>query len=235
MSATPDPLAGAITQLCDLMVTLRAECPWDRVQTHATLRRHLLEEAYEVLEVLDRLDGDATPARDAAYVDLREELGDLVFQVVFHAHLAAEAGQFDLASVLHGVHDKLVARHPQIFDPETASDTEDWETAKVREKGRDSVLDGIPATLPALAMTTKLIAKARAVDPTLVASLLADPTIAATEPVGTALFGLAVDAKANSQDAESSLRRVNAVLAERIRAQERALQAGAPIGDASAQ
>lgn len=156
-----DPIAGELVRLHELVRRLRAECPWDREQTHTSLSRHLLEEAYEVIEALDHLD----EGTGVGFDDLEEELGDLLFQVVFHAVLAAEEGQFTLADVTRGIHDKLHARHPHVFDPEAgATDLEqlatDWERRKVEEKGRDSVMDGIPLALPALAYAAKVQKKA---------------------------------------------------------------------------
>jgi MazG family protein len=136
-------------------------CPWDREQTHDTLRPYLIEEAYEVLDALD--------SGDAAHI--AEELGDLLLQVVFHAQLAAEAGRFDICDVVQHIHDKLVRRHPHVFGTVKAETAEEvlknWEELKAEEKraalGRKagkggeelrapakSVLDGVPRTLPAL-------------------------------------------------------------------------------------
>ena len=156
-----EPVAGEVARFYELVRTLRAECPWDREQTHASLTRHLLEETYEVLEAIDHVDEEA----GTGFEDLEEELGDLLFQVVFHSVLAAEEGQFTLADVARGIHDKLYARHPHVFDPQpgvtdTAYLTVEWERRKVAEKGRDSVMDGIPAALPALAYAAKVQKKA---------------------------------------------------------------------------
>ena len=154
-----------MTQLVALMDTLREHCPWDSVQTHASLMPHLVEESYEVLDALAGL--AAADALDDAYAHLEEELGDLLFQIVFHARLADEAGQFDLADVARRVHDKLVHRHPHVFGDVDADSAEqvvtNWEAIKKSEKGRSSVTEGIPASLPALMLTTKLARKARAV------------------------------------------------------------------------
>jgi len=174
-----DPVAGELVALDDLVRTLRERCPWDRRQTHGSLGRHLLEESYEVLESIDALDavdaalaaGDDDPALDArevtAVADLEEELGDLLFQVYFHATLAAEAGRFTLADVARGVHDKLVSRHPHVFGDVTADTADDvaanWETLKLAEKGRTSVTEGIPSALPSLALAAKLQRKAAAI------------------------------------------------------------------------
>jgi tetrapyrrole methylase family protein/MazG family protein len=154
------PIAGEVQRFAELVATLRAECPWDREQTHESLRRHLLEEAYEVLEAIDGVD----PETGEGYEHLEEELGDLLFQVLFHATLAAEAGRFTLADVATTVHDKLRARHPHVFGDATAGSAEeaaaDWEQAKKAEKGRDSVFDGIPEALPSLLYALKVQKKA---------------------------------------------------------------------------
>ena len=139
------------------MDTLRERCPWDRAQTHASLMPHLVEECYEVLDALSALDGRTDVSGASAH--LEEELGDLLFQIVFHARLADEAGQFDLADVARGVHDKLVHRHPHVFGDVDADERgrrwcQNWEAIKKSEKGRSSVTEGIPAALPALMLTT---------------------------------------------------------------------------------
>jgi tetrapyrrole methylase family protein / MazG family protein len=156
---------AAVDQLVALMDTLRERCPWDRVQTHGSLMPHLVEESYEVLDALAEVEGPEADA--AAYACLEEELGDLLFQIVFHARLADEAGRFDLAGVASGVHHKLVHRHPHVFgdvDAESADQVvTNWEAIKKSEKGRSSVTEGIPATLPALMLATKLARKARAI------------------------------------------------------------------------
>ncbi len=136
-------------ELVDIMAKLRSEggCPWDREQTHQTLRPYLIEEAYEVLDALDNgEDGD-----------FRDELGDLLLQVVFHAQIAAEERRFDIHDVARAINDKLVRRHPHVFG-DTRADTADevltnWEKIKREEKGEEgpgSVLDGLPAGMPAL-------------------------------------------------------------------------------------
>ena len=165
--ASPGGAAAGVqvARLVELMDTLREECPWDRAQDHESLMPHLVEESYEVLDALSAL-ADA-PDRTGAYAHLEEELGDLLFQIVFHARLAAEVGAFDLAGVAEAVHDKLVHRHPHVFADVVADDPDqvvaNWEEIKKDEKGRASVTDGIPAALPALVFTSKLARKARAV------------------------------------------------------------------------
>ncbi len=146
--------------LVRVMATLRGPegCPWDRQQTHASLRPYLVEEAYEVLEALDTDD----PGR------LREELGDLLLQVVFHAQIAAEGGRFTIEDVVADLHDKLVRRHPHVFGGVEGVDTADevlarWEALKQQERGPSpgaSVLDGVPRALPALVRAQKLYRRA---------------------------------------------------------------------------
>ena len=120
-------------------------CPWDREQTHASLKRNLLEECYEVLEAIDGNSPDK----------LCDELGDILTQVVFHSQIASEAGQFTIEDVAAGVDAKLVRRHPHVFGDTTASDAREvehnWERLKEKEGVRKSPVDGIPKELPALA------------------------------------------------------------------------------------
>ncbi|MCU0311326.1 MAG: MazG family protein [Acidimicrobiales bacterium] len=153
------PIAREVTRFVELVAALRAGCPWDREQTHESLRRHLLEEAYEVLDAIDHLDVET----GTGFEHLEEELGDLLFQVLFHSQLAAEEGRFTLADVAGTVHDKLRSRHPHVFgDVEVSGPDEvvrNWEELKKAEKGRDSVFDGIPESLPALALATKVAKK----------------------------------------------------------------------------
>ncbi len=215
--ALADPVAGELARFEHLVRTLRAECPWDREQTHASLRRHLLEEAYEVLEAIDRLD---EPGGEG-FTDLEEELGDLLFQVVFHSVLAAEEGHFTLADVVRGIHDKLHARHPHVFDPtaaatDTAQLAVDWERRKVAEKGRASVMDGLPAALPALAYALKVQKKAAA-------SGVDWRTLGGIEPSSLAgrLLDLVDEARQHGGDPESDLRAAVARLRAAFTAGER--------------
>jgi tetrapyrrole methylase family protein / MazG family protein len=146
-----EPVGWELVRFAELVRTLRERCPWDADQTHASLRRYLLEEAYEVVEAIDHDDLE----------HLEEELGDLLFQVYFHATIGAEEGEFTLADVARGIHDKLVRRHPHIFGG--ADDAPDWEQLKREEKGRVSAMDGIPRTLPALLYAQEAQRKAAAV------------------------------------------------------------------------
>jgi MazG family protein len=152
----PDPaVTDALGRLVDLMARLRAPggCPWDREQTHASLRPYLLEEAYEVLDALDRGDPAA----------IRDELGDLLLQVVFHAELAREAGRFTIGDVAGAIADKLVRRHPHVFGDVTVGGADDvmrnWRDIKAAERsatGGGGVLADVPRALPALAHAQKV-------------------------------------------------------------------------------
>jgi tetrapyrrole methylase family protein / MazG family protein len=154
-----------IDKLASLVERLRSDngCPWDKEQTRETLKPMLIEEAFEVLDALDAAD----PA------ELKDELGDLLFQVVFHAQIAREREEFDLADVINRSHEKMVRRHPHIFGDATLITSEDvlknWEDIKAAERGvpssmrpdsERSLLDGIPSKLPALHQAYQMTAKA---------------------------------------------------------------------------
>jgi tetrapyrrole methylase family protein/MazG family protein len=156
----------AMSDLLDMMKRLRAECPWDQEQTHATLTRYLIEEAYEALDALEAFASatkDGT-ADDSLVRHAEEELGDLLLQVVFHAELASEEGNFDFASIADAVRQKNIGRHPHVFGDVTVANAEEvaarWEVLKQDEKGRESVTDGIAWQLPSLTLYTKLLRKA---------------------------------------------------------------------------
>ena len=156
-------MTSAITQLVQVMDQLRSPggCPWDAEQTHESLSRYLLEETYEALEAMDQ--GDL--------VSLREELGDLLLQVVFHARIAQETEpDFSLEAIAQGVVDKLIRRHPHVFtDLEVTSNEEleaNWAKIKSEEKQRESVTDGVPVAMPALQLATQLIYRSRKLDVT---------------------------------------------------------------------
>ncbi|MFH1943593.1 MAG: nucleoside triphosphate pyrophosphohydrolase [bacterium] len=145
-------------RLVAIMATLRSPdgCPWDREQTHESLKPFLLEEAYEVLESLDQKDFDS----------LREELGDLLLQVVFHARLAEEENRFGIVDVLQTIIQKLIRRHPHVFGQTEIHTSEEqrvhWERLK-KQEGKTSVLDGIPKSLPALLRAHRVQQKASTV------------------------------------------------------------------------
>jgi tetrapyrrole methylase family protein/MazG family protein len=241
--------AGAeVARLVGLMDTLREQCPWDRAQDHASLMPHLVEECYEVLDALSALSAAPASAAPAANVHLEEELGDLLFQIVFHARLGAEDGFFDMAGVARTVHDKLVHRHPHVFGDVEADDAgqvmANWEEIKRSEKGRASVTEGIPAALPALVYASKLARKARSVgvepheaDASHAAADLAalerlaeratphpdDPLVRderAERQIGDLLFAIVNLAQRVGVDAEQALRERALVLRDDIRRAE---------------
>lgn len=196
------PVASELVRFDELVRTLRAECPWDREQTHASLTRYVIEEAYEVVEAIEGYD----PASGKGVEHLEEELGDLLFQVVFHATIAAETGAFTLGDVARGIHDKLHRRHPHVFgDEDQRVDAAEqvvgnWEQIKRREKGRESVMDGIPVGLPSLLYAHKVLSKAERIGA---------PTPAPVEPAGElggVLLGLVAHARETGVDAEAALR-----------------------------
>jgi tetrapyrrole methylase family protein/MazG family protein len=221
-SAAP-PVAREVARFDELVRTLRARCPWDREQTHQTLTRHLLEETYEVLEAIEDLDLDTGEGFD----HLEEELGDLLFQVVFHATLAAEEGHFTLADVARGIHDKLVHRHPHVFAGVEA-DTPDqvvtnWEQIKRDEKGRTSIMDGIGEGLPSLLYAHKVQRKA--------ASVGLDPAVG-EDGLGAELFALVDVARRAGVDPEAALRATAARFRARFTAAEAlAAEQGVAIAD----
>lgn len=191
------PVAQELVRFQDLVRVLREQCPWDREQTHESLRRYLVEETYEVIEAIDAHDPD-DPER---IQHLEEELGDLLYQVFFHAAIAAEQGSFTIADVARGIHDKLHRRHPHVFGDASADSLEaDWEAIKRAEKGRGSVMDGIPSGLPGLLYAHKILSKAERIGA---------PVPAPVDPegeLGSALLGLVAHARRNDLDAEAALR-----------------------------
>lgn len=154
-----ESLGKKFEALVELQARLRSAegCPWDREQTHASLKTFLLEETYEVLEAID--------AADAAR--LSDELGDLLLQIVFHAQLAREEGQFEIGEVIDGIHAKMVRRHPHVFGQARADDAREvlrsWEHLKAEERRPEapgSVLEGVSPTLPALCEAYQLTRRA---------------------------------------------------------------------------
>ena len=154
--STKKPYSPGIGAIFEVVHRLRAPdgCPWDREQTHESLRPYLLEETYELLETIDAGDNDK----------MREELGDLLLQVAMHAEIAAQEGRFDAAQVSEGVAAKMVKRHPHVFGTTEVADADEvlrnWEHQKAHEARKagsdESVVDRVPATLPALAWTLGL-------------------------------------------------------------------------------
>jgi tetrapyrrole methylase family protein/MazG family protein len=216
-------VAREVARFDELVRTLRERCPWDREQTHRSLTRHLLEETYEVLEAIEALpepepeaDGEGVDhAGGAAFDHLEEELGDLLFQVVFHAVLAAEEGHFNLADVARGIHDKLVHRHPHVFAGVQADTpaqvVTNWEQIKRDEKGRASLMDGL-GSLPSLLYAHKVQRKA--------ASVGLDPMPAGEEGLGADLFVLVDRARREGVDPEAALRATAGRFRDRFRVAE---------------
>ncbi len=141
-------------RLYNIMRELRAKCPWDKEQTHDSLRQFLLEETYEVLQSLDAKN----------YEELGKEMGDLMLQIMFHSLIASERGDFTVTDVLRKINDKLIRRHPHVFGEVKVSGAgqvlENWEQIKLKEPDRNSVLDGVPKLLPALVRAYRIQEKA---------------------------------------------------------------------------
>ncbi len=215
------PVASEVVRFAGLVKTLREQCPWDREQTHRSLTRYVVEETYEVVEAIEGYDSDTGEGVE----HLEEELGDLLFQVVVHATIAAENGAFTLADVARGIHDKLERRHPHVFGAvgdtgtavaaETASDVAaNWEQLKRDEKGRASVMDGIPAALPGLLYAHKVLSKAER------AGIAGPEPIDPDGDLGSALLGLVAHARSVGIDAEAALRRATGALRDAVIASE---------------
>ena len=205
----------AINELLQVMATLRSPhgCPWDREQDHHSLRRHAIEEVYELIDAIEAGDD----------LEMAEELGDLLLQVVFHCQLARERGVFDFEKVTRVLVEKLIRRHPHVFGETKVKNVDEvwanWEQIKRAEKQgtrheRPSALDGIPRHLPALARAEKLVKKARK------AKLLpaAPASRRWTKPaLAQALFDLAAQAQARGWSAEE-------LLAAQVKKSERQLR-----------
>ncbi|MDA3803703.1 MazG family protein [Clavibacter sp. Sh2036] len=221
-SAAPAPAsdpseAVAVAALADAMAALRAPdgCVWNREQTHRSLVPYLIEESHELVEAIETGDVEG----------MREELADVLLQVVFHADIARTEGEgFDLADVARTATDKMVRRHPHVFGDERADTVEEvlrvWGAAKDREKSaRTSVLDGIPAGMPPLALADKLLGRAERIG-------LLDPDAPAAIPVddeddlGRLLLAVVVSARSRGLDAERALRTTLRSLTDEIRAAE---------------
>ena len=220
------------TRLLDLvavMDTLRSPggCPWDARQTHESLVEYLIEESYESVEAIE--------AGDRA--GMREELGDLLLQVVFHARIAQDdiEDPWDIDDVADGITRKLIARHPHVFDTasddttagRTADEVEaDWHALKAKEKNRESVTDGIPANLPALLRASKVLSRSTRLEnpaPELAARSTAEAAmtgIDSSEELGDLLLALVSIARERGWDAEGALREATRRRIDDIRAAE---------------
>jgi XTP/dITP diphosphohydrolase len=198
-----------VDRLVAVMSRLRRECPWDAQQTHLSLVQYLVEETAETIEAIELADQD----------HLREELGDLLLQVVFHAEIAAEGSDgFNLDDVAHDIADKLVARHPYVFaDGDVPDDLNaTWEQRKAVEKGRRSALDGIPEQLSALARAYKIIARARTRQ--VPVDLPSTPVTA--DEVGEQVLALVARAQSSGVDPDQAVRAAVRRLEQQVRAAE---------------
>ncbi len=195
-----------------VMNTLRSAggCPWDADQTHQSLMRYLVEECYELVQAIEDGDPDA----------MREELGDVLLQVLFHARIASESdGGFDIDDVATGLVDKLIRRHPHVFgDGETITDAADqqlrWEELKKEEQGRTGALAGVALAAPAVALAGKLGARA--------SKFGLDVELPAGDSIAEQIFRLAYSAGANGIDPETAVRAVARAHADRMQAAESA-------------
>lgn len=205
MTASHAQLTG-VAKLVAVMDTLRSPggCPWDAEQTHASLLEYLLEESHELIAAVELGDRD----------DLREELGDVLLQVVFHARIAQEhpSDAFDLDQIAEKTAAKLISRHPHVFADSTADTAADveaiWHEQKKIEKGRASLLDGIPRSLPALMLATKMLKRTKQLDITSKQQLPNAVTdqITTQLQLGELLFELVQIARVQKIDPEAALR-----------------------------
>jgi XTP/dITP diphosphohydrolase len=202
--ATGENHATKLDELVAVMAKLRAPggCPWDAEQTHESLVKYLIEETHELIDAIESGNRD----------ELLEELGDVLYQVLFHADIAAHtAGEdFDINDVAANMTAKMVGRHPHVFGDSTAETADDvmlvWDDLKKAEKpGRTSVLDGIPQGMPSLALADKLLGKAEKVGVESPA-LPQAPEWADEDEVGSVLLSIVASARAQGLDAERALR-----------------------------
>ena len=195
-----------LQRLVEVMDTLRSPggCPWDAEQTHESLLKYLLEESYEFVDAV----------QSGNRVDMREELGDVLLQVYFHARMAQEhlTDPFTIEDVAQGIADKLIRRHPHVFEGVEVRDSqevlENWEEIKKKEKGRTSALDGVAMSQPALPLVEKLLYRAEKynVEVATPDSVSIDG-VADESAVGQALLAVIAWAHANGVDAEAALRK----------------------------
>ncbi|MEV5378098.1 nucleoside triphosphate pyrophosphohydrolase [Streptosporangium nondiastaticum] len=202
-------LPGArLLDLVQVMDRIRVACPWSGIRTHEDLAKYALEETYELLEAIETGDREA----------LREELGDVLLQVVFHARIAQDDPDeaFSVDDVAGAIVDKLIHRHPHVFGEESAETPEDvrahWMRTKAEEKGRESVTEGVPLGQPALALTAKLASRVR--------SQGLDVPVPAGDGIGYELLALAVRAEASGVEPETALRAAARTYRDAIRSAE---------------
>jgi ATP diphosphatase len=240
-----------INDLLAIMASLRhpeTGCPWDKAQTFQSIVPYTIEEAYEVADAIERAD----------FADLKDELGDLLFQVVFYSQMAAEQGRFEFADCIEAICDKLTRRHPHIFqttDPTGASDAasalQQWEAQKSQERkaaGLASVLDNVPASLPALSRAYKLQKRCASVgfdwpsvdgcwekvkEEILEVEQTAPGSAELTDELGDLMFALVNVVRKHGLEPEAVLRQANAKFERRFRQVEQLLQHSTPVGEAN--
>lgn len=202
------PGCEQVTRLAGVMTLLRSGCPWDAEQTHRSLATYLVEETGEVLDAIES-------GNDA---DLREELGDLLLQVVFHCEIASREGRFGLDEVAGDIADKLVRRHPYVFgEGDVPQDLMgSWEQRKRAEKGRSSSLEGIAENLSALARATKVTSRVR--NHQVAVEMAGEPITA--DDVGRQVLELVQRAQASGLDADQATRDALRGFEERVRRAE---------------
>jgi len=207
-----DGLGGGLLRLVALMARLRRDCPWDAQQTHKSLVKHLIEETAETVDAIEA-------GTDA---DLVEELGDVLLQVMFHAEIAREQGRFNIDDVANTVTEKLIARHPYVFE-DAALPTDmmaTWEGAKREQKHRDSALDGIADALPTLARAAKVATRLRDTHTDEALGMLGDVAEddAASDVVGRQLLTLISRAVQDGIDPDQALRDATRAWEQQVRA-----------------
>ena len=212
-------MGSELLRLREVMDKLRSPggCPWDAEQDHASLLKYLLEESYEFIEAVENNDK----------ADMKEELGDLLLQVYFHSRMAEEDidSPFDIEDVAKGVADKLIRRHPHVFAETKVGSSEEvlenWESQKAAEKGRTSLIDGVPLAQPALSLATKIIYRINKLDAQLPISKSVSISPEITEDqFGELLLGLIAQAVEKGIDPEAALRSAAKSLIERIKIHE---------------
>ena len=207
--------ASELQRLVEVMDRLRSPggCPWDAEQTHESLIKYLLEESYEFIDSVDAKDREG----------MREELGDVLLQVYFHARMAQDhpTDPFSIEDVARGIADKLIRRHPHVFEDLEVSGTqeiiENWEEIKAKEKGRTSALDGVALAQPALPLVEKLLYRAEKYKVNVQLTKYQSDKPATEENVGEALASIIAWARDNEIDPENALRLYGRQIAAQIK------------------
>lgn len=212
----------AFQRLSDILDTLRKQCPWDRVQTMESLRYLTIEETFELSEAILNLSSENSSLDDdKKNSELKKELGDLFMHLLFYAKIAEEEHRFTASDVFNAISDKLISRHPFIFQPEKY-DGESWEQIKMHE-GRKSVLEGVPVSLPPLVKAVRLQEKAAGigVDPTLSneqdRDMIANCKCDTEESFGNLLFNLIHWAHEHGINADTALARANIRFQDKVK------------------